>query len=217
MMSDQPNKRKSEEAQRKAVAYVVEQLKKGVSKGAIIDYFTQSGVDRAVASNLVESIHQELLHEREKEEISGGAIFVALAAGLVAAIIGGVVWGLIVILTDYEIGFMATGIGLLSGYAVLFFAQKKGLPLQIIAVVSSLAGILVGKYFTFYSIVKDLLVEEYGAAADGISLFSAEMVRLFLLSLGDLASPYDFLWILLAIVAAWRIPRAIGAKAMREM
>ena len=216
-MSDQPNKRKSEEAQRKEVAYVVEQLKKGVSKGAIIDYFTQSGVDRAVASNLVESIHQELLHEREKEEISGGAIFVALAAGLVAAIIGGVVWGLIVILTDYEIGFMATGIGLLSGYAVLFFAQKKGLPLQIIAVVSSLAGILVGKYFTFYSIVKDLLVEEYGAAADGISLFSAEMVRLFLLSLGDLASPYDFLWILLAIVAAWRIPRAIGAKAMREM
>ena len=217
MMSDQPNKRKSEEAQRKAVAYVVEQLKKGVSKGAIIDYFTQSGVDRAVASNLVESIHQELLHEREKEEISGGAIFVALAAGLVAAIIGGVVWGLIVILTDYEIGFMATGIGLLSGYAVLFFAQKKGLPLQIIAVVSSLAGILVGKYFTFYSIVKDLLIEEYGAAADGISLFSGEMVRLFLLSLGDLASPYDFLWILLAIVAAWRIPRAIGAKAMREM
>ena len=217
MMSDQPNKRKSEEAQRKAVAYVVEQLKKGVSKGAIIDYFTQSGVDRAVASNLVESIHQELLHEREKEEISGGAIFVALAAGLVAAIIGGVVWGLIVILTDYEIGFMATGIGLLSGYAVLFFAQKKGLPLQIIAVVSSLAGILVGKYFTFYSIVKDLLIEEYGAAADGISVFSGEMVRLFLLSLGDLASPYDFLWILLAIVAAWRIPRAIGAKAMREM
>ena len=217
MMSDQPNKGKSEEAQRKAVAYVVEQLKKGVSKGAIIDYFTQSGVDRAVASKLVESIHQELLHEREKEEISGGAIFVALAAGLVAAIVGGVVWGLIVILTDYEIGFMATGIGLLSGYAVLFFAQKKGLPLQIIAVVSSLAGILVGKYFTFYSIVKDLLIDEYGAAADGISLFSGEMVRLFLLSLGDLVSPYDFLWILLAIVAAWRIPRAIGAKAMREM
>lgn len=215
-MTEKQDKKKSEEAQRKAVIYVVEQLKKGVSKTAIIDYFVQGGVDRTVANNLVESIHQQLLQEREKEELSRGSIFVALAAGLVAAIVGGVVWGLIVILTEFEIGFMATGIGLLSGYAVLFFAQKKGIPLQIIAVVSSLAGIVVGKYFIFYSLVKDLLIEEFGSAAGGFSVFSGEMVRLFVLSLGELASPYDLLWIILAIVAAWRIPRAIGARALRE-
>jgi hypothetical protein len=216
-MSDQPNQKKKEEAQRKAVAYIVDELKKGVPKQAIIDTFVQGGVDRAVANNLVESIHGQMLKEREKERFSCGSILIAFAAGIVASIVGGVIWGLIVLVTDYEIGFMATGIGLLSGYAVLFFTEKKGLPLQVIAVISSLAGILVGKYFTFYSIVKDLLIDEFGIAAQGLSILSGEMIRLFFLSIGEIASPYDILWILLAIVAAWRIPRAIGAKAMPEI
>jgi hypothetical protein len=216
-MSDQPNKKQQEEAQRKAVTYIVDQFKKGVPKQAIIDSFVERGVERSVANNLVETIHAQMLKEREKEHFSFRSILIAFAAGLVAAIVGGVVWGLIVLATDYEIGFMATGIGLLSGYAVLFFTEKKGLPLQIIAVVSSLAGILVGKYFTFYSIVKDYLIDEVGAAVEGISILSGEMIQLFSLSIGEIASPYDILWIVLAIVAAWRIPRAIGAKAMQEV
>jgi hypothetical protein len=213
-MSDREAQKRRQEAQQKAVAYIVEQLKKGEPKQAIIDYFVQGGVDRSVANTMVEGVHDQLMKEREKEQLSGGSILIALGAGLVAAIFGGVVWGLIVLLTDYEIGFMATGIGLLSGYAVLFFTQKKGLPLQIVAVISSLAGILVGKYFTFYSIVKEILIEEIGPVAEGITIFSGELMRLFTESIWELASPYDILWIILAVVAAWRIPRAIGAKAM---
>ncbi len=215
-MADQKDTKKQQEAQQKAVAYIVEQLKKGVPKQAIVDYFVNSGVDRAVANSLVESVHTELLQEAEKEQFSCGSLVIASAAGLVAAIVGGIIWGLIVIATDYEIGYMATGIGLLSGFAVLFFTEKKGLPLQIIAVVSALAGILVGKYFTFYSIVKDLLIDEYGAVAESISIFDGEMFRLFFLSISDIASPYDILWIVLAVIAAWRIPRAIGAKTIKQ-
>lgn len=215
-MTEQNNQKKQEEAQQKAVAYIVEQLKKGVPKQAIVDYFVSGGVDRTVANNLVESIHTELLQEAEKEQFSIGSLVIASAAGLVAAIVGGIVWGLIVIATDYEIGYMATGIGLLSGFAVLFFTEKKGIPLQIIAVVSALAGILVGKYFTFYSIVKDMLIDEYGAVAESVSIFDAEMFEIFFLSIGDIASFYDILWIILAVIAAWRIPRAIGAKVVQK-
>ena len=58
----------------------------------------------------------------------------------VAAIAGGIAWGLIVKSTDYEIGFAAWGIGFLTGLAVLTATRgARGLPLQVIAVVCALA------------------------------------------------------------------------------
>jgi hypothetical protein len=70
---------------------------------------------------------------------------------------------------------MAWGIGLLSGFAVMFAARgKKGLPLQVIAVLSSIAGIVIGKYGTFFYWVRESIREEYGAeAAADLSVFSA--------------------------------------------
>lgn len=60
---------------------------------------------------------------------------------------GGLVWGFILILTDYEVGFVAWGIGFLAGFLVVRFAGgRKGAPLQAIAIVSSLVGIMLGKY-----------------------------------------------------------------------
>ena len=38
-----------------------------------------------------------------------GSLFPAVVAGLVAAIVGGVVWGLIVKISDYEVGIVAWG------------------------------------------------------------------------------------------------------------
>jgi len=204
-----------EEARKKAVEYVINQFKQGVPKETIIARLTQNGVGAENAQAFVESIHGQLVQEVEKEHFSTSALLIALAAAAVASIIGGAVWGGIVILTDYEIGFMATGIGLLSGFAVTFFTEKKGRPLQIIAVLSSLAGILVGKYFTFFSILKDFIATEYGqAAANQVGIFSSDVVTLFFESFGELLSPYDILWIVLAIAAAWSIPRAVGAKKM---
>jgi hypothetical protein len=205
-----------EEARKKAVEYVINQFKQGVPKDTIIARLTQNGVASDAAQTFVESIHSQLVQEVEKEQFSASALVIAVVAAVVASIIGGAIWGGIVILTDYEIGFMATGVGLLSGFAVTFFTEKKGRPLQIIAVLSSLAGILVGKYFTFFAILKQFVNSEYGPAAAGqVGIFSGDVVSLFFESFGDLLSPYDVLWIVLAIVAAWSIPRAVGAKKMK--
>ena len=43
---------------------------------------------------------------------------VALLAGVVAAVLGGIGWGLIVKWTDYEAGILALGVGLLAAFAV---------------------------------------------------------------------------------------------------
>jgi len=205
-----------EAARKRAGQYVIEQFKRGVPPDAIIAQLTQNGLEAESARTFVTSIHAELLKETEREQLTTGTLLVAFAAAVVAALVGGAIWGGIVLLTEYEVGFMATGIGLLSGYAVTFFSEKKGPPLQVIAVLSALGGILAGKYFTFFLSLKDFIKAEYGAAAASqVGIFSGDVARIFREAISDLFSPYDLLWIVLAIVAAWGIPRAVGAKRMK--
>jgi acyl carrier protein len=201
----------NEEAKKKIVNFVVDQMRQGVPRTSIVSRLTETGIDHLHAVEIVDAVEKQVERGQEEEEVTATSIGVAIASGAVAAIIGGIIWGLIVIATDYEIGYMATGIGLLTGFAVVFFSGKKGLILQIIAVVSALVGIVVGKYITFYAILKDYVASEYGqAAAQQVSILSSELIDFFFESIGDLASPYDILWIILAIVAAWRIPRGLG-------
>ena len=84
-----------------------------------------------------------------EERSPASALLPAVAAGLVAAVVGGVVWGLIVKWTDYEVGFAAWGIGFLVGLAVVTAARTRGLVLQVVAVLCALLGILIGKYLSF--------------------------------------------------------------------
>ena len=127
--------------------------------------------------------------------------------GLIAAIIGGVIWGVIVDITDYEIGLVAWGIGLLCGFAVLTASQgSKGSLFQIIAVLFSILGIFIGKYYSFYAIFKDVIEEGFGAAvAAEVSLFDPEIFQIFLEGLGELVGAYDLLWIGFAVYTSWRL------------
>ena len=110
----------------------------------------------------------------------------AIAAGLVAALVGGIVWGLIVKISDYEVGFVAWGIGFLAGSAVVFATRgAKGRPLQVIAVVSALLGILLGKYLSFAFSVQ----EDADAAGVSIGLLSSDMFTLFRENLGRRLQP----------------------------
>jgi hypothetical protein len=106
---------------------------------------------------------------------------------------------------------MATGIGLLSGFAIVWFSDRRGTLLQIIAVFSALVGIGIGKYLSFFAVLKDYLALEYGeVAVQGLSALSPEAIQIFFSAIGELFSPYDILWVVLAIIAAWRIPRGVG-------
>ena len=90
---------------------------------------------------------------------------------------------------------------------------KTGLPLQLIAVVSSILGIVIGKYFTFFHFFKGALAEEHGAeAVADMSLLSIGVLVFFIENLGLLFGGYDLLWVGLAVITAWRIPKGIGIK-----
>ena len=127
----------------------------------------------------------------------------AIAAGIVAAVVGGIAWGLMVKLSDYEIGIAAWGIGFLAGTAVVFATRgAKGRNLQVIAVVSALVGILLGKYLSYAFIVQD----ELSAVGESIGLLSGDMFSFFREDLDAVFGLFDLLWIGLAVFTAWRIP-----------
>ena len=144
-----------------------------------------------------------------QEEPTGYPIRLALgvAGGLLGAIIGGLVWGLIMKATEYEVGYVALGIGFLCGWAVGFFSQKgRGIIFQLIAVGTSIFGIFFGKYFGFYLIVKDEISEYFGPeAAKEISFFSKDVFDIFLEVLRENPNLYDLLFIGLAVYYAWRM------------
>jgi len=128
----------------------------------------------------------------------------AIAAGLVAALVGGIVWGLIVKISEYEVGFVAWGIGFIAGTAVVLATRgAKGPRLQVIAVVSALLGNLLGKYLTFAFVVQ----EDLESVGESIGLVSGDMITLFRENLDVVFSLFDLLWVGLAVFTAWRVPQ----------
>ena len=206
-----------EEALKKLYAFVIEQMKAGVDKSAISQKLVELGIDKANAQELVESIHPHVLKAAEEEQFTGSSIIQALVGGGLAAVIGGGLWAFIAIGTGYVIGFMAWGMGWLTGFAVLLFSRgKRGIRLQIISVISSVLGIAIGKYFIFYYYLKEAATKQYGAVvASYLSIFREEVIQDFIEGIGSMVSGFDILWIILAVITAWRIPKGLGINLTR--
>ncbi|MCK4573934.1 MAG: hypothetical protein KAU36_06165 [candidate division Zixibacteria bacterium] len=198
----------------KVTAIVIEQMKKGAGKRAIARELARIGIDEREAIELVEPIYEGTLKLARKEQYTSDALQPALFGGLLAAAVGGTLWGSLIVFTGYEVGFIAWTLGLISGYVVVWITHgKKGTPLQFIAVVSSILAILIGKYLSFYHLTRQSLMEDAGKeAAEGVSFFSEELFNAFVNNFPDQVSSSDVIWVSLAIVTAWSIPRAMGIK-----
>jgi hypothetical protein len=190
------------------VAFIAEQMRAGAEQEAIAGMLQERGLDRMQARNLVDTVYPELVRAAEAERYSPSALGPAIAGGLLAALVGGFAWGLIVILTDYEVGFVAWGVGFLAGLAVVRFAGgRKGVPLQVVAVVSSLLGIVLGKYISFAYFLKEAVKERFG---EDISYFDSTIFNAFRDNLGDIFGGFDLIWAALAVITAWRLTSPSG-------
>jgi signal peptidase I len=126
-----------------------------------------------------------------------GSLAFAVLAGLLAAIGGGIAWGLLDKWTSYEVGVVAWGIGFVTAFVVLRAAGgRRSVALQVVAVLASLLGILLGKYLGFAYAMQD----DFGATA---GLFSGSMRTLFWENRNEVFGLYDLLWIGLAVASAW--------------
>lgn len=124
-------------------------------------------------------------------------IGLSIIYALLGALIGGVIWGLVAALFNYELGLVALVIGGLTGYAILLAGKGSITQLhQIIAVVTSLIGIIIGKYLSF--------VYWFNDGFEGV--FDSMTFAFFRSYFSDLFGVMDIVFILLAIITAWQIP-----------
>ena len=69
-------------------------------------------------------------------------------AGIVAAVVGAGIWAGVTVLTEYQIGWVAIGIGLLVGFAFRFTGKGISQTFGIAAAVLSFAGCVLGNILT---------------------------------------------------------------------
>jgi hypothetical protein len=187
------------------VVLVAEQMRAGTDQETIAAMLEDRGLDRMRARGLVDTVYPQLARVAEEEHYTGSALGPGIAGGLIAAVVGGFLWGLIVILSEYEIGIAAWGIGFLAGFGVVRFAGgAKGTPLQVAAVVSSLLGIVLGKYISYAYFFKQAVSDRFDV---DISYFDSEIFRAFRENLGDVFGGFDLIWAGLAVVTAWQLTR----------
>ena len=72
---------------------------------------------------------------RQDEGSAAASLIPAIIGGLIGALIGGGIWAAIALITDYEVGYVAIGIGFLAGGGVVLLGKRRGPPYQLIAVV----------------------------------------------------------------------------------
>lgn len=132
----------------------------------------------------------------------------AVLGGVLGALVGGAAWAVAVIVSGYEIGFAALGIGALSGYAVVLMSKGgRGPVFQVIAALSSVLGVALGKYVYYFYYLKEAVAEEYGLeVAANVRLFSVGVVESFIMDAGSFLGGFDILWVALAVITAWKIP-----------
>jgi hypothetical protein len=72
----------------------------------------------------------------------------ALLAGLAAAAVGAGLWALVTVLTGYQIGWMAIGVGFLVGLAVRLAGKGTTATFQVLGAALALGGCLAGNLLT---------------------------------------------------------------------
>jgi len=153
--------------------------------------------------NVCAECRAKVFSELEAEQADVARVPAAVGGGVVAAILCGAAWAAMVVATNFEIGYAAVGVGFVVGYGVLLGARKKrGKNLQWIAVACSVLGLLLGKYFT----IAHLIIVNVEDAKD-LSHFDPRLVPVFFRALPDFLSPFDALWVFIALRVAWRIPK----------
>jgi hypothetical protein len=75
-------------------------------------------------------------------------LVIAVIAGAAAALAGACTWAVITVVTHYQVGWMAVGVGFLVGYAVKTFGKGIDRSFGIVGAVWSLIGCAAGNLFT---------------------------------------------------------------------
>ncbi|MEX2182656.1 MAG: hypothetical protein WD771_11490 [Gemmatimonadaceae bacterium] len=107
---------------------------------------------------------------------------IPVLAGLLGALIGGGVWALIAALTETEVGFVAWGVGGLTGFMMSRASPARGKGPALAAAALAALGLLAGKALLHEYVVKPAIVKsivEDDAAPAGVGVWMLRSDRAF--------------------------------------
>jgi len=106
-----------------------------------------------------------------------GSIGVAVGVGAAAAVVAGLVWAAIAYYANAEIGYVAWGVGLLTGFAVTATTRERSLRVGLAAAGLALCGLLLGKVLTVEWTLKGMAQKEIPDDADSLrAAYVSELV-----------------------------------------
>jgi hypothetical protein len=141
-------------------------------------------------------------------------LILAVLAGLAAAAAGALIWYGFVALTNYQVGLIAAGMGLLVGLAVMFGSgRKRGPALQAISVTITLAALIISEYL----ILRHLYVEYLaGQGFSGLPLFMPLNAMFELVVTGIKEDPITLAFWAVALLAAFAMPARRRLRRMEQ-
>jgi len=122
-----------------------------------------------------------------------------IAAGAGAALIGAVLWAVITALTNYQIGWMAVGVGALVGYAIRVAGKGVDNSFGVAGAVIALLGCVAGNFLT---VVIAVSRQESMPIMELLSRLNAEI---FVGVMKDTFQPMDLLFYGLAIYEGFKL------------
>ena len=140
-----------------------------------------------------------------QEETRNPNFFGSAMLGSLGALIAGAIWYVIVVVTSYEIGYVAIGVGYLIGLGVRFGSGgKRGFSLQVLSAGITLVTLLVANYFTFLHFLRKYLLEQKVEGYTGQFFFISPFHPSYL---EGLVSPMGLLIWAIALYVAFSVPK----------
>ncbi len=96
----------------------------------------------------------------EEELAEQGSARRTIMNGAAAAILGGGAWALVVAITNYELGYVAWGVGGLVGYAMSRATETRGRSMALVAAGLAAVGLLVGKAFIVHRVIMPAIADD---------------------------------------------------------
>jgi hypothetical protein len=160
-------------------------------------------INRVEDEDLEEPIEAEEIDPRLLELLSEQNFDAGLLAGITAALIGAITWTIGAAITEYQLGWMTIGVGLLVGFGIRFFGKGIERIFGILGAIFSLLGCLLGNFFVIVILVsysEDVFILDLLTSSSFGSLFSI---------MSNTLEWFDFLFYGIAILAGyfWAIKR----------
>ena len=134
------------------------QCSKQVSGSQAFTYKTDKGETLYLCEECRNTAEKDLKAETENPNLVMAGIL-----GFVAAVVAGAIWYAVSILTGYQIGYLAIGVGFLIGWAIVFGSGKKrGSVLQLMSAAITLVTLFTSQYFILLYYFRKYMLENPG-------------------------------------------------------